>query len=243
MAAELDCPIYIQHATTPESYHEILDLRGRGVTCHAQTGPHWLQFGKGEPNAWRINVPLRSRDNNPNIWAALRNDVINSIGSDHVVSWLPSDYDTSYNENLWELKTGFTSRVEMLLPVLLEGVHAGKLSLERMVEVACANPARIFGLYPSKGTLDVGADADLVLVDLDRTVKVSNDQVLTRSGWTVLDGHTIHGWNVATFLRGKQVSRWEEGAPKPEYIGDADGRYLKRVPGRDLVPMETVGAA
>jgi dihydropyrimidinase/dihydroorotase len=232
------CPIYIQHATNPETYREIAELRGRGVTVHAQTGPHWLNFGKGEENAWRINVPLRSRENNPNIWAALQSGMVNSVGSDHVVSWVPSDYESSFDENLWELKTGFTSRVEMHLPVLLEGVHQGKLTLERLVEVACENPARIFGVYPKKGAIEVGADADLVVLDLDRVVNVSNDMVLTRSGWTVLDGQTIHGWNEATFLRGKQMSRWEDGAPKPEFIGDiADGEYLRRVPGQSLVPL------
>lgn len=231
MAEVTGCPIYIQHATTPETYREIRELRAREVTCWAQTGPHWLHFGAGEHNAWRINVPLRSRENNPNIWRALRDGTINTVGSDHVVSWKPSDYASSYNENLWELKTGFTSRVEMLLPALLEGVHQEKLSLERLVDVACETPARIFGVHPHKGSLDVGADADVVLVDLDRTVQVSNEQALTRSGWTVLDGHTIHGWPVATFLRGKLIARWEEGAPKPAYVGDSDGEYLRRVPG------------
>jgi len=243
MARELGCPIYIQHATTPESYREISELRGRGVTVYAQTGPHWLQFGKGEPNAWRVNVPLRSRENNPNIWQALQDGTIDAVGSDHVVIWAPSDYESCYNENLWECKTGFTSRVEMLLPVLLEGVHQGKLTLERLVEVVCRNPARIFGLYPRKGSLEVGADADLVLVDLDREIAVSNDQVLTRSGWTVLDGHTVHGCAAATFLRGKQMSRWEDGAPRPEFIGGADGQYLPREPGRDLVPEALVAEA
>lgn len=234
------CPIYIQHATTPESYREIADLRGKGVTVHAQTGPHWLHFGAGEPNAWRINVPLRARENNPNIWAALQSGMVSAVGSDHVVSWVPSDFESSYDENLWKVKTGFTSRVEMHLPVLLEGVHQGKLTLERLVEVACETPAKIFGLYPRKGSLEVGADADLVVLDLDREVTVSNDMVLTRSGWTVLDGHTIHGWNEATFLRGKQMSRWEAGAPKPEFIGDqADGEYLRREAGRRLVPVTT----
>lgn len=243
LAEETGCPIYIQHATTPESYREILELRSRGVTCHAQTGPHWLHFGKGEPNAWRINVPLRSRENNPNIWRAIEDGVINSVGSDHVVSWVPSDYESSYNENLWELKTGFTSRVEALLPVLLEGVHQGKLSLEQMVEIACENPAKIFGVYPRKGSLEVGADADIVAVDLDRVVEVANDMVLTRSGWTVLDGHQMHGWNVATFLRGKQMSRFEEGASGPEFIGDSDGEYLRRVPGVGRIPddQEAIG--
>ena len=237
MAAELGCPIYIQHATTPESYREILELRGRGVTVHAQTGPHWLHFGKEEFNAWRINVPLRSRENNPNIWRAIREGVINSIGSDHVVSWPPSDYDSSFNENIWDLKTGFTSRVEMLLPVMLEGVHQDKLTLERVVEIACENPAKIFGLYPRKGSLEVGADADIVLADLDKTVKVANENVLTRSGWTVLDGHEMHGFAVTTFLGGKQMSKWDDGAPGPEFIGDADGEYLRREPGKDRVDV------
>ncbi|MDQ5895675.1 MAG: hypothetical protein QG596_1936, partial [Actinomycetota bacterium] len=237
MAAEIGCPIYIQHSTTPESYKEILELRGRGVEIYGQTGPHWLHFGKGEKNAWRINVPLRSRENNPNIWTALQAGIIDSVGSDHVVAWEPADYESSYNENIWELKTGFTSRVEMHLPVLLEGVHQGKLTLERMVEVACANPARIFGVYPQKGLIDVGADADIVLVDLNREVTVKNENVLTRSGWTVLDGHTIHGYPVATFLRGKQMSKFDADAPRPEFIGDADGQYLRRTPGQDLIPV------
>ena len=77
----------------------------------------------------------------------------------------------------------------MLLPVMCEGVHQDKLTLERVVEIACENPAKIFGLYPRKGSLEVGADADIVLADLDKTVKVANENVLTRSGWTVLDGH------------------------------------------------------
>lgn len=227
-AEYLDCPIYIQHATTPETYREILELRGRGVKVHAQTGPHWLHFGKEEHNAWRINVPLRSRENNPNIWKALRDDVINVVGSDHVTPWGDADYDSCYDENIWQLKTGFTSRVEMLLPVLLEGVHQGKLTLPRLVEVGCENPAKIFGLTPQKGSIEVGADADLLLLDLNRTVHVDNSMLKTRSGWSVLNGHTIHGWNVATFLRGKQMSRWLDGAPKPEFIGDADGQYLRR---------------
>jgi dihydropyrimidinase/dihydroorotase len=222
------CPIYVQHATTPESYREIAELRARGVRCHAQTGPHWLHFGKGEPRAWRINVPLRSRENNPLIWRALREGMIDTVGSDHVVSWAPSDYESSFNENLWELKTGFTSRVEMLLPVLLEGVHAGKLTLERLVEVACAAPARIFGLAPRKGQVAIGADADIVLVDLERVVQVRDEQALTRAGWTVLAGHEIHGWPVATFLRGKLMARFEDGAPGAEFVGDADGVYLRR---------------
>jgi dihydropyrimidinase/dihydroorotase len=228
LAEVTGAPIYIQHATAPESYAAIRELRARGVTCYAQTGPHWLHFAQGERNAWRINVPLRSRQNNSAIWEALRCDLVNSVGSDHAVAWPPTDYETAYDEDVWKLKTGFTSRVEMILPVLLQGVHENKLTLERLVEVACANPARIFGVYPRKGALEVGSDADVVVVDPEKRVTVSNDQVLSRSGWTVLEGHTIQGWAIATFLRGRQVARWEDGAPRPEYIGEPDGQYLRR---------------
>ncbi len=164
------------------------------------------------------------------------------MGSDHVVSWPPSDFASSHQDNIWSLKTGFTSRVEMHLPVLLEGVHRGDLTLERAGRRWPAPSRRgSSALAPRKGCIEVGADADLVLVDLDRTVRVSNDQVLTRSGWTVLDGHTIHGWPVATFLRGKQIARWEDGAPGPEYLGDSDGRYLRREAGPAPAPAATAG--
>jgi dihydropyrimidinase/dihydroorotase len=100
--------------------------------------------------------------------------------------------------------------------------------MERLVEVTSTNPAKIFGLYPRKGALELGSDADMVVVDANREVTVSGDQVLSRSGWTVLEGHTIHGWPVATFLRGRLVAQWEDGAPRAEYIGDSGGRYLRR---------------
>ena len=85
MAAELGCPIYIQHSTTPESYREILALRGRGVDMLRPDRAALAPFGKGEHNAWRINVPLRSRENNPNIWHALR--VGRSTASDPTTWW------------------------------------------------------------------------------------------------------------------------------------------------------------
>ncbi len=106
-----------------------------------------------------------------------------------------------------------------------------------MVEVACSEPARIFGVYPKKGLIEVGADADIVLIDLDKEVTVKNENVLTRSGWTCIMDHTLKGWGVATFLRGKQMSKWDDGAPGPEFIGDADGEYLRRDPGQDLLPV------
>ena len=95
------------------------------------------------------------------------------MGSDHVVGWEPSSYEEMYNPNIWSCRTGF-SRVEMMMPALLsEGVNKGRLSIERVVQVACENPAKTAGIWGRKGSLLPGFDADMVLVDLSREVKVN----------------------------------------------------------------------
>ena len=164
--------------------------------------------------------------------------MINSVGSDHVVSWAPSDYDSSFNENIWELKTGFTSRVEMLLPVLLEGVHEGKLTPREAGRGRLREPGEDLRPLPAEGHRSRSAPTPTSSSSTSTAGQGQQRQVLTRSGWTVLDGHEMHGWGVATFLRGKQMSRWQDGAPKPEFIGDADGRYLRPgVPVAAAVPV------
>jgi dihydroorotase-like cyclic amidohydrolase len=97
--------------------------------------------------------------------------------------------------------------LETALPILLsEGVNKGRISLERMVEVACANPAREFGLYPRKGALMVGSDADLVVIDLERERAVRGADQYTQ-GTTPMEGRTYKGWPVLTMVRGKTVFR------------------------------------
>ena len=132
--------LYLQHATTKLTFDEIARARADGLELYAQTGPAWLWL---EPQyGWRINVPLRRRDNIEALWVALADGTVDVVGSDHVVAWEPSSYEEMYNPNIWSCRTGF-SRVEMMLPALLsEGVNKGRLSIERVVQVACENPAK-----------------------------------------------------------------------------------------------------
>lgn len=231
------CPLYIQHATTEKTFEEILRARGEGLTVYAQTGPAWLYFTR--ENGWRINVPLRSRETLPKIWDALAGGIIDAVGSDHVIAWDPNGREDLYHESIWKLRTGFTSRVECYLPVLLsEGVNKGRITLERLVEVSSENPARIFGLYPKKGAIAVGSDADLVVIDLDREVRVGKEHVLTRSGWSLLEGHVMKGWPVMTILRGNVVAEWPDGAPGPRIVDETPrGRYVPRIPGKTIYPL------
>ncbi len=231
LADVTDCPLFIQHCTTPETVEQVLEARGNGQEIYANIGGAWLYFDKD--NGWRINTPLRDRERIDQMWEALAEGHVDTVTSDHVASWEPNDREDMESDSIWDLKTGFTSRVQCLLPVLLsEGVNKGRLSMERLVEIACEKPAEIFGLYPKKGSIQVGADADLVVVDLDKTVDVSKDVLFTRQGWSLLEGETIHGWPVKTLLRGEVISEWPPGADSPTVTEDPGGTYQRRIPGR-----------
>lgn len=221
------CPLYIQHTTTPETIDEITRARAEGGTVYAQTGPHYLSLTE---DAWRINVPLRSAETIEILWQALADGRIDSVGSDHTNA-NKSRKEMEVPGDIWATKTGFPSRAEAALPVMLnDGVNRGRISLLRLVEVCCENPARIFGLYPKKGVIAPGSDADLVVVDLNRKVKVTNDMVHSSAGWTLWEGREMKGWPVMTVLRGKVIAEWPEGGKRPEIISTPFGRYLPRSP-------------
>lgn len=218
--------LYLQHATTPLTFDEIARARADGLELYAQTGPAWLWL---EPqNGWRINVPLRRRENIEALWKAIAEGIVDVVGSDHVVGWEPSSYEEMYNPSIWSCRTGF-SRVEMMLPVMLsEGVHGGRLSLERVVQVICENPAKTAGLWGRKGSLLPGFDADVVLVDLDREVDVTKDHINTRSGWSLMEGHMFKGWPVKTIMRGRVTAEWADDSPGMRPVGEPRGQYLRR---------------
>jgi len=235
IAEALGNRMYIQHATTSETFEQIRIAKARGVELYAQTGPAWLGFTPED--GWRINVPLRYKEIQEEIWKALARGDIDCVGSDHVVGWDPADRESLYNANIWDCRTGF-SRVEMFLPVMLtKGVHEGRITLERLVQVSCENPAKIYGLYPKKGTIMVGSDADIVVVDLSREVTVGKEHLNTRSGWSLMEGKTYQGWPVMTLLRGEVTAEWADDSPGVRPVGEPRGLYLPRKV-RENVPPE-----
>jgi dihydropyrimidinase len=228
------CPLYIVHTTTRESIQEILKARAEGVKIYAQTGHHYLTLSH---DVWKLNVPLRDEATMAYLWEALRAGYLDCLGTDHV-DWGMSREQMDKG-NVWETSSGFPSRVEAYLPVMLsEGVHKGRISLEKLVEVCCENPARIFGVYPKKGTISVGSDADLVVVDLQRTMKVQRDMIYSSAGWSIWEGQQLKGWPVMTILRGQVIMQWPEGTPNAEIMLDKPiGRYIPRKPGHQLYPI------
>lgn len=219
-------PLYLQHCTTKLSFDEVAKARAEGLELHAQTGPAWLW---AEPEyGWRINVPLRRRDNIEALWVALAEGIVDVVGSDHVVGWEPSSYEEMYNSVIWDCRTGF-SRVELFLPVMLsEGVAKGRITMERLVQVSCENPAKTSGLWGRKGSLLPGFDADIVIVDPGREVNVGKEHINTRSGWSIMEGHDFTGWPIMTILRGEVTAEWADDSPGMRPVGDPRGLYLPR---------------
>ena len=130
--------------------------------------------------------------------------MLSTVGSDHAPTSL------RHKEDFWSAIVGMPG-IETSLPALLsEGVNKGRLTLERVVEATACQPARIFGLYPRKGVLAVGSDADIAIVDLDKAVVVdANKNLHQGSDYSPFDGKTLKGWPVQTLLRGQVVM--EEG--------------------------------
>ena len=218
------CPIYVVHATTQETIEEIEKARAEGLTVYSEIGAHYLVLHK---DAWKINVPLRDRATHDTLWRALSSGAVDCIGSDHVAH--TRSRESMETGNVWTTISGFPSRVEGMLPMMLsEGVNKGRISIERLAQVASENPARIFGLYPKKGVIIPGADADLVVVDLKRRARITKELLHTVTPWSIYEGWDVTGWPVMTVVRGNIVMEWPQGETRAKVTEASFGQYLRR---------------
>jgi dihydroorotase len=161
-----------------------------------------------------MNPPIRGRAHYEASWAALRDGRVDTIGSDH------APHPRAAKEKPWpDCPAGLTG-VQTLVPVMLDHVNAGRLSLPRLVDLMAAGPARVYGTV-GKGRLAAGYDADFTLVDMKRSRRIENDWIVTPCGWTPFAGMKITGWPVATIIRGATVMR------EDEVIGTPRGRLVR----------------
>lgn len=199
------CPVFVVHMSVKEGPDIIGKLRGEGVNIVAETCPQYLVCTKDNTDRvlGKVNPPLRTEEDNEGIWEGIRNGLVSNLGSDH------APCAKKHKEEFWSAVVGMAG-IETMLPVMLsEGVNKGRISLEKLVEIACYNNAKQFALLPRKGTISVGSDADLVIVDLNKKVKVEAKNLHYISDFTPYEGWEITGWPVLTMVRGKVVM--EEG--------------------------------
>jgi dihydroorotase len=194
--------VHVLHVSTAE---EMGVLAGHRDIASVEVTPHHLTLSA--PDCYdrlgtraQMNPPIREAAQVAATWEALRQGIVDTIGSDHAPHLL-EDKARPYPAS----PSGMPG-VQTLVPVMLEHVHAGRLSLERFVDLTSDGPARIYGIA-GKGRLAVGYDADLTLVDLKAASEITDAQIASRCGWTPYAGMRVTGWPMATVVRGQVVMR------------------------------------
>ncbi len=229
LARAAGAPLYIVHVSCRESLLPIQEARKRGQAVFGETCPHYLLLSEDnyeQPGflaaKYVMTPPLRPRDNWSILWRALATGDLDVVATDHC-PWFYATQKVRGQERFDRIPGGVAG-VETRIPLLhSEGVGKGRLSLERFVAACATNPARLFGLYPRKGTLAVGSDADIVVFDPQRTATLHQETLHQRVDYTVFEGWSVTGLPVLTISRGCIVAR--EG----EYVGHVGhGRFVAR---------------
>ncbi len=203
LAEVVGCPLYIPHVTSARALRPIRQAQAEGLPVYAETCPQYLTLTQDiieERGALaKIGPPIRSAADQAALWTALADGALQVVASDHAPKLKDPHGDF--------IAQGFGSpQIETLLPLTHDGgVNRGRISLVRLVQVLSENPARIFGLYPKKGTVAVGSDADLVVFDPTRAFTIRAENQHSCVGYTLYEGRTVLGWPEATFQRGQRV--------------------------------------
>ncbi len=196
-------PVHVLHVSTAE---EMAFLAEHKDVASVEVTPQHLTLAAPEAYAElgtraQMNPPIRDARHREALWQALAGGVVDVLGSDHAPHTL-EEKAAAYPAS----PSGMPG-VQTLLPVMLDHVHAGRLSLERLVDLTSHGPQRLFGIA-RKGRLAVGWDADLAVVDLGARRTIEDGWIASRAGWTPFAGRTVTGWPVGTLLRG-HVAMWE----------------------------------
>jgi len=211
-AEKTGAKVEICHITTPEVVELVNEARYKGVDVVAETCPHYLFLNENALNKIgvfaKVNPPLRSEEERQGMWEMVNDGSIDIIGSDHA-PYTKAEKERG-NEDIFTPPAGFPG-LSTRLPLLFTAVKEGKMELEKMVELICENPAKVFGLFPKKGTIAIGSDADFVIIDPENKGKISKDKMFTRcrDSALVYDGWEVFGIPEKTIVRGNIV--FEEG--------------------------------
>lgn len=209
------CKIHIAHENCRHALPVIATAKRRGVDITAETCPHYLLLSMDDAartggNALRVKPPVREFGHAEPLWQALLDGTIDVMSTDHA----PHSKEEKTRASIWETSPGF-SGVEISQRLMLTQVAAGQLTLGQYVKFACEAPARAFGLWPRKGALAVGADADLVILDLDHRERIQGDRFQSLGKVTPFEGFETIGRTAMTFVRGGLVAEHGKLCARP----------------------------
>jgi len=223
IARGCNCTLYFAHIGSANALEQIQQERQNGTKILVETCPHYLTLSYETQEGYLAKVmpPIRTSTDISSVWQAVRTNQVDTIGTDHVANQLGLKLG---GDDVWSALAGFPG-IGTILPILLsEGVNKDRITLHQLIRLTSMSAAKIFGMYPKKGTLEKGADADITLINLKKEKKVSSELFGGYSDYVVYDGWNLKGWPLKTIVRGKLVSDDFEVVGKLGY-----GKLAKRI--------------
>ena len=215
-AKNSDCTLYFAHIGSMRALEQIQQERKNGTKIFVETCPHYLTLSYEKQDGYLAKVmpPIRASSDVSSVWQAIMENQVDTIGTDHVANCLEMKLG---GEDVWSALAGFPS-IGTALPIILsEGVNKDRISLDKLIKLTSVNAAKIFGMYPKKGSLEKGSDADITLIDLKKEMKVTSDLFGGFSDYLVYEGWNLKGWPVKTIVRGELVAEDFEVIGKPGF--------------------------
>jgi dihydropyrimidinase len=220
-------PIYLSSLSSAHAIEKVKAARDRGLIVYAETCPHYLtipsdRYEEPEGIRYYCTPPLRPCWHKDVLWKAIASGDIHSVGSDHRAFNYAGQKDLG-KDNFTQAPRGFPGIQERMSVLHSAGVHTGKISPNRLVDLTCTTPAKLFGLFPRKGTLAVGSDADMIVFDPKVEVTLSKSISLSRSDYTPYEGTKVRGAAWLVLQRGKVIAREGRVMGRP-----GGGEFLSR---------------
>jgi dihydropyrimidinase len=211
-------PVYIVHLSSKRALEVCAEAQSRGLPVYVETRPLYLhltheRFEDEDGGKYVGQPPLREQRDVDALWAGIQQGVVHTVCTDHAPWSLSAKLDPAHT--LTNLRPGVENLQTMLPMLYSEGVRAGRITLSRFIQVTSTNAAKLFGLYPRKGTIAVGSDADLVIFDPHLTRTVEGSMLKSSADYSVYEGWQVTGWPLLTLRRGEIVYRDDEVIGQP----------------------------
>jgi dihydropyrimidinase len=220
--------LYIFHMSTGAAADIVRHARQGGVDVHAETGPHYLLlddelFKREDGHHFATCPPIRKPADQENLWRRIADGTVEVLATDTCT--FNSQQKAMWQGDYRKIPFGMPG-IETLLPLTYsKGVREGRITLEQMISLLCESPAKLFGMWPRKGTISVGSDADVVIFDPDHSATISCKNLVTNCDYNPFEGTKVTGWPMTTLLRGKRV------VSERTFVGQpGQGKFIKRTP-------------
>lgn len=204
-ARESGARLHVLHVSTGEGAELVRQAKAKGYPVSAETCPHYLFLSNEDyPRVGpvlKVYPPVKYKKDQEHLWRGIADGTITIVSSDHA----PHTAEEK-DGDLWSIPAGMCG-TETLAPLMLNAVNEGRLSLQKLTALLSENPAKRFGIYPQKGSLEVGTDADLTIVDMDQETVIKAENLHSKSKVTAFDGRPIKGLPIETVVRGETVMK------------------------------------